>query len=219
MAASQAPARDGRILRAERIRAERRKQVLDCARRVFAERGYHETSIDDLIRDAGIARGTFYLYFPSKRALFEELLDTFLVELRSAIRPIEVDGPVPPPVVQLQENVVRLLASLEDHRHMTRILLREAAGLDDEFDRKLRDFYDQLHGLIKGGLELGISMGLIRSCDPDIVGRCVLGSIREVVASVILPPQGDAGRLPTTPRDVLAREIVSYLVWGTFRPG
>src|SRR3990167_4329719 len=68
---------DGRSLRALRLRTERRTQILGVAREMFASRGYHETSIQDLLDRADIARGTFYLHFDSKRAIFDELIDDF----------------------------------------------------------------------------------------------------------------------------------------------
>ena len=49
---------------------ERRQQILTVARDVFARRGYHAAKIDDIVAAAGIARGTFYLYFEDKRAIF-----------------------------------------------------------------------------------------------------------------------------------------------------
>jgi len=69
---------DGRVRRARRLRASRRTALLDAAKRRFARRGYHRTSIDDIIDEAGIARGTFYLHFESKRAIFDELVAELL---------------------------------------------------------------------------------------------------------------------------------------------
>src|SRR4051794_37557055 len=53
---------DGRVVRAQRLREERRSLVLSTARALFSERGYHNTSIHDIIHSADIARGTLYLY-------------------------------------------------------------------------------------------------------------------------------------------------------------
>ena len=64
---------DGRQLRAARQRTERRRQILDAALRLFAARGYPATGISDIVEAASVARGTFYLYFPSKRAVFDAL--------------------------------------------------------------------------------------------------------------------------------------------------
>ena len=49
--------------------AERREQILSAAREVFNEKGYETTTITDIVRRAGVAQGTFYLYFPSKREI------------------------------------------------------------------------------------------------------------------------------------------------------
>ncbi len=54
---------DGRAERANKKRELRRREILDVARGVFAEKGYHHTHVADIIEAAGIARGTFYLYF------------------------------------------------------------------------------------------------------------------------------------------------------------
>src|SRR5215472_15244370 len=56
-------------------KTERRAQILAHARDVFAKRGYHAAKIDDIVSAAGVARGTFYLYFEDKRAIFEEIVD------------------------------------------------------------------------------------------------------------------------------------------------
>ncbi len=48
---------------------ERREQILSAARDVFNEKGYESATITDIVRKAGVAQGTFYLYFPSKREI------------------------------------------------------------------------------------------------------------------------------------------------------
>jgi AcrR family transcriptional regulator len=61
---------DGRVRRGHETREARRAQILESALTVFATKGYHETSVTDLVDAAGVARGTFYLYFDSKEAIF-----------------------------------------------------------------------------------------------------------------------------------------------------
>lgn len=61
---------------ATRLPAEqRRRQLLDVACGVFAERGFHATVMDDVAAAAGVTKPVLYQHFPSKRALFVELLD------------------------------------------------------------------------------------------------------------------------------------------------
>src|ERR1700758_3597523 len=172
---------DGRVTRAQRARAERRTAVLAAARRIFADKGYHATSIDDIIEGADIARGTFYLYFESKRAIFDELLDHLVATLKAQVRRIDVGPDAPPPVEQMNEMVDRLLRTLLDNREMAHILLREAVGIDKDFDRKLADFYGLFEDMLVSALRTGHALGLLRPCDAQVVSRCILGSIKEVV--------------------------------------
>src|SRR3989304_795483 len=63
-----------------------RQQLLDAAEAAFGRRGYFETSITDITRRAGVAQGTFYVYFPSKRAIFTELVRERSRDLRRTIQ-------------------------------------------------------------------------------------------------------------------------------------
>ncbi|HZB71105.1 MAG TPA: helix-turn-helix domain-containing protein, partial [Acidimicrobiales bacterium] len=54
---------------------ERKQQLLDRAAELFAERGYAETRVIDIVRAAGVAKGLFYWYFENKEALFRELVE------------------------------------------------------------------------------------------------------------------------------------------------
>ena len=81
-------------------RAARREQVLSCAVRVFSHKGYHATTVSDIIAEAGVARGTFYLYFKSKRAIFDELLERFLEQIMSKMKRVELSPEAPSPLVR-----------------------------------------------------------------------------------------------------------------------
>ena len=78
--------RDARSVCARRkVDADARRQaILDAALTVFAERGYEAARLDDVAAKAGVAKGTLYLYFKDKEALFEALV-------RGAVSPI-LDG-------------------------------------------------------------------------------------------------------------------------------
>jgi len=59
-----------------------RQRLLDAAEQVFGRDRFHGASIVDITREAGVAQGTFYLYFPSKEALFVELVRTMGHDMR-----------------------------------------------------------------------------------------------------------------------------------------
>jgi AcrR family transcriptional regulator len=191
-------------------REERREQVLRSAMEVFAHKGYHATSVGDIIKRARIARGTFYLYFETKRQIFEAILDLALQGLVSRLHRIELSPQSPPPLEQLRANVGRVIAFLLSERELTQILLRHAEGLDADFDRRLSEFYETIMNLIEGVLRAGQLMLLVRPCDRRIVGACILGSIKEVMARLT----SDASQAP--PLHVVVDEVVNFGLRGIF---
>jgi AcrR family transcriptional regulator len=86
-AATSAPAASGRAMRA----AGRRQAIVDAALDEFITRGFAATRLDDVAKRAGVAKGTIYLHFKDKEALFEELI-------RTAIVPVVDRITTPPPL-------------------------------------------------------------------------------------------------------------------------
>jgi AcrR family transcriptional regulator len=209
---------DGRVSRAQKLRESRRAAVMDVARTIFSNQGYHKTSIDDIIEGAGIARGTFYLYFESKRAIFDELIDDLLAKLQAMVHRIEVGPGAAPPLEQMQQIVDRVLETLQQNRELARILLREAVGIDGDFDRKLSDFWGRLRAMIESAIRNGQTMGLVRPCDPTIVAHCVLGLCKEVVGWLFVE-RGAKAPSPGPDQSALSGEMIAFTLTGLFKTG
>lgn len=159
----------------------RRQRLVDSAKLAFAQKGYHETSISEIVRQAGIARSTFYQYFDSKLHLFESILESFLQDLREAIEPISIAPGSPTPLVQIQENLTRVLNLVLEEGDLTRILMHHTGALDRTMVSRLEEFYSQAAGMIQRSLNLGISMNLVRRCDTRITSYSIIGAVKEVI--------------------------------------
>jgi AcrR family transcriptional regulator len=176
--------RDGRSVRAEGKRRARREEILRAAERVISEKGYQVTSVADVIHAAGVSRGTFYLYFPSREALFHELIDLFIQRLMSCIRVIRIeDGD---PIGQLYENVRRVVDLLFDNPNVTVILWREAVGQDERVHRKLNAFNAFLHRMVARALKNGADWGLIRRVNEKTVAMAIIGSLKEILYNYLV---------------------------------
>jgi AcrR family transcriptional regulator len=175
---------------AERAKLERRRQILTAAKTVFAEAGYHGASINAIIERAQIARGTFYLYFESKSAVFDSILDQALSDLRTRIRRIEVAAPdAPPPQDQLREQVVATLEYIVQDRPLALLLLSAGHTPDAEAAERLDQFFTEVRDLLSRALQTGMEIGLLRPCHPPLVAAAMLGMIRGVIEFVV---RGDA---------------------------
>lgn len=204
---------DGRTRRARERRAWRRTQILHVARGLFAAKGYHDTAIQDILDGAAIARGTFYLHFDSKRAIFDELVDEFLGQIRAVVRVVDVSPTALAPLLQIQQNLDRIFAVLSQNRDMTRITLLLAEGLDAEADAKMADFYGRLQALLEHALVLGQALRLVRVCQAKIVAHAALGSLREVVLQWIARRDSSQAELSQ-----VSQEILSWALHGLYLP-
>lgn len=157
--------------------AERRSQLLAAARRVFAARGYHNAGVSHIIREAGVARGTFYNYFESKRTVFTAVLDELTTELAGAVVPIDVTRPI---AAQARSNVKNVVEAVMQP-DVVRLLFAEAVGIDAEGDAALRNFYTAAEVRLATALATGHALGIVRTERPRIVARCILGMVREPV--------------------------------------
>jgi len=156
---------------------ERRESLLTAARGVFASKGYHRASVSDIIGEAGVARGTFYNHFASKRDIFRAILHELSEEVSAAVQPIALTRPIPP---QVRANLGRIIRAAI-HPEVARLLFTEAAVMDAEADGELLEFYDRALGRIETALATGQRLGWVREGDMALASRCLLGMVKEPI--------------------------------------
>ena len=154
----------------------RRDQILEAAAEVFGAAGYHAANVADIIAKAGVARGTFYQYFESKRQLFDELLDDLLERVREAIVDVNLADPEKTVYVQLQENIERMLTFFrlprQHHKHLKSTSMLER--LNEEIRR--RTYVVRIFPNADSCLRL-FSSGIRQTqpCGPEISARRMFG--------------------------------------------
>jgi len=168
------------------IKEKRREQILGSALEVFAEKGYHASGVADILDHAGISRGTFYLYFESKRQVFDELLADLLAQVQEVLKPIDLADPHRTVHQQLRDNCVAILTRLFGRPALARVILAEAAGVDADVDRRLEAFYDEVISLLSETLAFGQAVGMVRDLDPQLVAMCIVGSVKELIYQHVL---------------------------------
>jgi len=195
------------------LKKNKREKILKAAISSFAQKGYHDTSISKIINKAGIARGTFYLYFENKRQIFDSILENLIVEIDRCIKKIEIGKERQNPLEQLKDNLRRIFTLFVENPELSKILLRHAAGLDKESDQKITEFYNNIADKIGDALKLGIKMELIRGCNPRITSFLILGSIKELIEHVTLTMKSKSDINP------VIDEILNFGLHGLKNPG
>jgi len=173
----------------ERAKQERRRQIMGAAKGVFAEAGYHGASIHAIIERAQIARGTFYLYFESKSAVFSSILDQAMTDLRARIHRIEVDDPKAlAPQIQLRTQIVDALDYVVRDRALALLLLSAGHTPDAEAAERLDQFWAEIRSLLERAFQSGLEIKLLRKVNPQLAAAAMLGMIRGVVEQLSRQP-------------------------------
>jgi AcrR family transcriptional regulator len=162
---------------------ERKQQLLDRAAELFAERGYAETRVIDIVRAAGVAKGLFYWYFDNKEALFEELAESIRLNLRRTQR--QVLEPADAPLRNLRCGTEASVLFMAEHAHFFSLLEVEGRTFTHVLKRGTEQHVGDTLTIIRAGQ----ADGTIRDEDPKPqaprAGR--RGRRRPVLA---LPPHG-----------------------------
>lgn len=152
---------------------KRKAQLLECAARLFAEHGYAETRVVDIVQAAGVAKGLFYWYFENKAALFTELV----VENRERLRLAQYRA-IDPSATALQQIRQGAGASL---RYMAErapfFALLEVENVNRAFADVLRVGTDIHVADTLRLIETGIAAGTIRDDDPELLALGVVGAV------------------------------------------
>jgi AcrR family transcriptional regulator len=181
-----------------------RDRLLQAAMDVFAQRGYHGATVDDIVGASETSKGAFYHYFPSKQGIFLTLLDRLVemveVGVESAID--REEGALAK--VEAALRVVLEVAS--EHRDLARILLIEAAALGPEFEQSRLGIHRRFSGLIQRHLDRAAADGSIPAQDTRAAAMAWIGAINEVVTQELAAGGDLMASLPAL-RALLLRSI------------
>lgn len=167
-----------------------KEKILEAAIKVFAERGYHSTRVDDIADESNTSKGSIYFYFKSKQEIFLGLIEIFidLLEKRvqKSISNRELHGPE-----QLTQTLVEIVLVFKQYRSLAKIVLIQAVGLGEIFEDQRRLFIDKFCSIVKTRLERSIQDGSIDPINSEIIARLWVGSMVEIVIHWIFTPDFD----------------------------
>lgn len=156
-----------------------RERILDAALSVFARKGYHRATVDDIVRASGTSKGAVYHHFPNKEAVFLALADDFAARLAAAVAGAiaERHGAL----ARVEGALTAALATFERNERLARLILLEAVSLGAAWERKRAEVHDRFAALIQGYLDEAVSEGSIAKVDTHIATLAWLGAVNEVV--------------------------------------
>ena len=156
-----------------------RNRILEAAVHVFAEKGYHETRMDDIVNESKTSKGSIYFYFPSKQDIFFGLIETFtgLLEnrLEQAIAAEEHGS------AQVEAALGASLRLFGQYRTLAKIVLVQAVGLGAAFEERRRAINGRFAAIIQARLEKAIAEGSLPAQNAELAARAWVGALNEIV--------------------------------------
>ena len=171
------------VARRATLESATKDRLLQAAMDVFADRGYHGATVDDIVAASETSKGAFYHYFPSKQGVFLRLLDQLADLVESGVETAIEHQQGALGKVEAALRVVLEVTS--ERRDLARILLIEAAALGPEFEQSRVGIHRRFATLIRRHLDRAVADGDIPPQDTALASAAWIGAINEVVTQAL----------------------------------
>jgi AcrR family transcriptional regulator len=184
-------------------KSKRRGEIMAAAKNVFARNGFHATTIAHIAKEAGLAYGSVYWYFDSKDELFHALMSAEGDALRAHIAAaLAASGERPDKNGEsLRVTVQAVLEFFEADKAVTKLLLRDAYALGDQFEKHLGSIYERFIDDIEKRMIVAQQRGTVINAPPRMLAFSLAALIGQL-----------AHRRLTTDDGVTASEVADIVV-------
>lgn len=168
----------------------RRAQLVDASIKVFSQKGYRSASITDIIEAAGVARGTFYLYFDSKLDAFHAVMDRFF-DLYKEVVLRELARPYNNPLfvrANIRESILEWLKFFNENKDLAKIAFRDANAIEPDYEKRCMEMLSSCFSHWKDSISRFQKLGFVRkNLDPAFLNIAFSGIMIQAVLQRIIP--------------------------------
>jgi len=165
--------------RRRRRSSQRREEILEEATKLFAAKGYARAKVDDIAFRLGIAKGTIYRYFSTKRELFLAVADNAMAELQDSMHAIT--GKIDDPLERISAGVRAHLAFFDVHRDLIEVFVHERAEFRDRKKPTFLSYREKniknLEALLEDMKKAGLVRDVSASATAEILGDMLAGAV------------------------------------------
>jgi AcrR family transcriptional regulator len=185
---------------------ERRQDILDAALSVFAEKGIARTTVADIAEAAGVAKGTFYLYFDSKENLVGALKEGFVDEILDHASALYGRVGKDDWWALVDETVTSFVDFMLEHRDMIHVMVQE--GVTPETSPQFAECQRRVDEMFAASIKMGIDAGVFDVEDPELIGRFLHYAVDGALSHAIMYEENfDRGRLVAAARELVRKTL------------
>lgn len=150
-------------MRISKAPEERRKEILDVAEKLFSTKGYVHTTINDILKTIGIAKGTFYYHFESKEAVMDAIVERFIEEGVKVAEQIAAN-----PDLNAQEKIFQIIMAQNPEAGRKEKMIEELHQVNNAemHQKSLVETIVQLTPILTKVIDQGIEEGVFRTPYP-----------------------------------------------------
>ena len=196
-------------------RSNKDELIRQAAIRVFAREGFHRARMETIAHEAGVAVGTIYNYFESKKDVLLAVFEAEFEEQISFFEELRKSGlSIPEQIAQILQGHFSLL---REKTELAQVLLQERFNPGEGFKEKLSNFHHKVVERIEALIQEGIDQGWVRPCDPRIIAPALFAVVQSIGSWEMIHPGTVVGELFQTAPTELADFIWNGLKKGDER--
>nr|BBH86357.1 TetR family transcriptional regulator [Thermosporothrix sp. COM3] len=168
---------------------ERRQHILQTAATLFAQKGIHETSMDDIVQATGLSKGSLYWYFHNREDLLLTLLQLFLDQELQLLQSVqEQEGPASERLYSMLERYIQQLAQAA---HLLPVTLDfyAMATRQEKIRHFFQSYYQRFRLLVKEILQQGLVREEFLPFDPDEISIALIALLEGTTLLGIIEPE------------------------------
>ena len=163
--------------RSEEAKDTRRQALLDAALNEFFERGFAAARMDDIARRAGLSKGTLYLYFDSKEALFASLIEVFALPNVEQLEAAAATATGAADAIRAMVRLAPVLVRESPVPKIAKILISDALAFPDLVAAYRKTVIERVLSIIAGLLQRAHDAGEISIRDPHLTARLIVAPV------------------------------------------
>ena len=151
-----------------------KRKIFETAMKLFAEKGYDATSVEEITATVGVAKGTLYYHFSSKEEIFNFLIEEGMKLLHNSIE-IKTEN-LTDPIAKLRAVIIIQLKVIMKYNEFITILLSQIWG-NEQRHQQSRKYINEYIDVIKQIIDDGIKEGALKQCDSGLMASSIFGAI------------------------------------------
>jgi AcrR family transcriptional regulator len=177
-------------MKRQKRKEETKERILMIASECFSEKGYDSTSVEEICKRSGISKGGFFHHFPTKQALFLEILNNWLSNLDKEMEKIiEESENVYIALIRLSGIMKKVLKDSYGHLPLFLEFLSKAEK-DKEVWKEIISHFKRYREYFRELIKRGIEEGSINKSDPSILSQIIVSFSIGVLLQELLDPEG-----------------------------